>query len=156
MAARLRIVAFDLGSHFAWASNPPKINSYAWGYIHFPGVRAHRLGNLMIWMREQTWIRKLDAIVYETPFARGRDATRSLWGMAGIIEACATEFKLPVMDVAVPTIKKFAAGHGKAAKVSMIKAARKWGYTGNNEHEADALCLLKYAEAHMERAEIKL
>jgi hypothetical protein len=33
----------------------------------------------------------------------------------------------------------------------MIKAAQKFGYAGGNEHEADAVCLLHYAIANLER-----
>jgi Holliday junction resolvasome RuvABC endonuclease subunit len=91
-----------------------------------------------------------DVVVYETPFARGRDATRSMWGIAGILEACANRANIAVVDVAVPTIKKFATGHGHAAKNDMIAAAKKFGYLGFNDNEADAICLLKYAEANLE------
>ncbi len=54
-------------------------------------------------------------------------------------------------DVAVSTIKKFATGSGKGCKEDMIAAAKEFGYKGDNEHEADAVCLLKYAEANLER-----
>ena len=36
-------------------------------------------------------------------------------------------------------------------KEDMIAAAKKFGYKGKNEHEADAVCLLRYAEANFER-----
>ena len=143
----MKIIAFDLGKNFAWAHNTP----YTCGGIELQGVRAHRLCQLMEYLQDQNWLKQFDAAVYETPFARGRDPTRSLWGIAGIIEACVSQHKLPVMDVAVPTIKKFATGHGKGPKVDMIAAAQRMGYKGSNEHEADAFCLLKYAEANMER-----
>jgi Holliday junction resolvasome RuvABC endonuclease subunit len=93
----------------------------------------------------------LDAVVYETPFCRGRDATRSSWGSAGVIEAAASLAGLPVVDVAVSTIKKFATGFGNAPKTSMMVAAHSLGYRGINEHEADAWCLMRYAEKNLER-----
>ena len=143
----MKIIAFDLGKNFAWAHNAP----YTCGGIELQGVRAHRLCQLMNYLQNQNWLKKFDAAIYETPFARGRDATRSLWGIAGIIEACATQYNLPIMDAAVPTIKKFATGYGKGPKVDMIAAAQRMGYKGTDEHQADAFCLLKYAEANMER-----
>ena len=149
----MKIIAFDLGRQFAWANNlRGRCNTHN---LTLAGLeRAHRLQDLLRYLlAQQKFLAKFDVVVYETPFARGRDATRSLWGIAGIIEACATNANLPVVDVAVPTIKKFATGHGKASKVDMIAAAQRMGYKGNNEHEADAVCLLRYAEANLERGE---
>lgn len=147
----MKIIAFDLGKNFAWAHNlEKKLVAAHWV---LPGeTRAHRLGALD---RDLTNLflnlDGLDIVIYETPFARGRDATRTLWGIAGLIEACASNAGLPVVDAAVPTIKKFATGSGKASKEEMIAAAKKMGYKGKNEHEADSVCLLRYAEANLER-----
>jgi len=143
----MRIIAFDLGKNMAFAIN---LNGIQTGRITFDGIRSHRQGKLLDWLQTLPW-EKYDAVIYETPFARGRDATRSLWGIAGVIEAVASKHYKPVVDAAVPTIKKFATGHGKASKEEMIAAARKFGYRGENEHEADAVCLLCYAEANLER-----
>jgi Holliday junction resolvasome RuvABC endonuclease subunit len=145
----MNIIAFDLGRNFAWARNTDPLRV---GNFTMDGPRAHRQGRLLEYL-DALFERAvaLQAVVYETPFARGRDATRSLWGIAGIIEACATNAGLPVVDVAVPTIKKFATGNGFAPKTEMIIAAKKFGYKGNSEHEADAVCLLKYAEANLEK-----
>ena len=153
----MRIITFDLGRHFAYAHNlGPK--PVAVGFVLVGDTRAHRLGylkryldNLFMSFESQGGSPGFDIAVYETPFARGRDPTRSLWGMAGIIEACATNAGLAVTDVAVPTIKKHATGHGKASKNDMIAAAQRMGYKGADEHEADAVCLLKYAEANLEK-----
>lgn len=146
---QMRIIAFDLGRNFAWARNGQQLLV---GSFVVNGPRAHRqgemLGYLTLLFEKAT---TLQAVVYETPFARGRDATRSLWGLAGIIEACATKARLPVVDVATPTIKKFATGNGFAPKTEMMVAAKRFGYDGNNEHEADAVCLLRYAEANLEK-----
>ena len=150
--ARMKIIAFDLGRNFAWAYNGS--NVILTGNVNFGTVsRAHRQGLLLTYLK-RLFIQipyGVEAVIYETPFARGRDATRSLWGIAGIIEATATNAGLPVVDAAVPTIKKFATGHGKACKEDMIAAAHKFGYKGDNEHEADSVCLLRYAEANLER-----
>ena len=146
----IKVIAFDLGKNFAYAHNlGGKLFSK---HILLKGdSRAHRLGYLNGYLAELfKTLNALEAVIYETPFARGRDATRSLWGIAGIIEACASTANLPVVDAAVPTIKKFATGHGKGPKVDMIAAAQRFGYVGDNEHEADAVCLLKYAEANLE------
>lgn len=91
-----------------------------------------------------------DAVVYERPFARGQAATRLLWGMAGIIEALAHDYGAAVLDPTPSEIKKWAATCGGADKDAMILAANFLGYDGDNEHEADAWCLLHYAIADLE------
>lgn len=147
----MQIIAFDLGKNFAFAHNL-KGKLFTKHILLKGDSRAHRLGYLNEYLTALFKIlRGFDAVIYETPFARGRDATRSLWGIAGLIEACASNANLPVVDAAVPTIKKFATGHGRGAKTDMIDAAKKFGYQGDNEHEADAVCLLRYAEANLER-----
>jgi Holliday junction resolvasome RuvABC endonuclease subunit len=148
----MRIIACDLGKNmaFAWRQSGRIMTLH---HSLTGGIRAHRLSSLMAFLPDMFSpdFEPFGAVVYETPFARGRDATRVLWGIAGIIEACATKAGLPVVDVAVPTIKKFATGSGKGSKEEMLAAARKFGYRGANEHEADAVCLLCYAEANIER-----
>lgn len=145
----IKIVSFDLGATFAWATNME--TGLQRGHQTLPGIREERLAAFLEFLaRIRPWMRLADVVVYETPFARGRDATRSLWGMAGVLEARATEMGLPVVDVAVSTIKKHATGRGDAPKSTMIDAARRRGYGGNDEHEADAFCLLKYAEENLE------
>lgn len=152
----IRPIAFDLGKNFGFAFRlgPLAAGSLIHaGHFEFEGARAARQGELLTYLTNLLEEAKanLDIVVYETPFARGRDATRCGWGQAGIIEAVATSAGLPVLDVAVSTIKKFATADGHAPKTAMIDAARKMGYTGKNEHEADAVCLLRYAEENCER-----
>lgn len=144
------IIAFDLGKNMAWAYNNG--TKLTWGSALYPGERAARLAGIMRDLPNVIGNKKFDVLVYETPFARGRDATRSMWGIAGILEACATAGGMAVVDVAVPTIKKFATGDGHAPKDAMIVAAKRFGYKGSSEHEADAVCLLRYAEFNLERA----
>ena len=146
----MKIIAFDLGSSMAWATNMKR--QLVTGTRTFTGSRVQRLTDIQQWLFNFTW--HVDVVVYETPLTRGQAATRILWGIAALVEVAATKAQLPVLDVAVPTIKKFAAGSGAAPKTEMLAAARKFGYTGGNEHEADAVCLLQYAIANLERGTI--
>jgi len=144
----MKIVAFDLGSTMGWAANyPRKLHS---SHRTFTGTRVARLAAIQEWLQNFQW-KAADIIVYETPLVRGQGATRILWGIAALLEAAATRANLPILDVAVPTIKKFATGSGNAPKDGMLAAAQKFGYTGGDEHEADAVCLLHYAIANLER-----
>jgi crossover junction endodeoxyribonuclease RuvC len=146
----MKIIAFDIGSTWAYAHN------LAGAYAHHEVLKGTRekklcqfLESLNILFRDLTAGGFApDTVVFERPFARGQAATRMLWGMAGVIEAIATYHGLPVVDVTPSEIKMFAAGKGNATKEDMIDAAFLLGYTGDNEHEADAYCLLKYTETH--------
>ena len=144
----MKIIAFDLGSTLAWASN---LKGHAWGSITLEGVRAHRLGKLLTFLQKQTWMKKADIVLYECPFTRGLAASRSLWGTAGVLEAVSSEMGLPVVDANLREIKKFATGDGNAAKDKMIVAAKGWGYIGNDDNEADAVCILHYGAKFLER-----
>lgn len=146
----MNIVSLDLGSHMAIAHNVCEGVVISDSFLA-KGLRAHRLAQTMKWLRGRfTEIKKagkVDLVTYERPFARGMDATRSGWGIAGLIEALATEiFECAVTDTDPQTIKKFSTGNSRAEKDEMIEAAQRMGYVGYCEHEADAYCLLKYSE----------
>lgn len=149
----MRIAAFDLGAnmsvaHNLYGSDDPRVSHQL-----FKGTRVQRAGATWLWLHELfdgfTRIGGLDAVVIERPFARGMDATRSLWGIAGLIEAAANVAGYPVFDYSPGEIKKWATGSGNAEKDAMILAAFTMGYQGENEHEADAFCLLRFAETQI-------
>lgn len=143
----MRIAAFDLGSTMAVAltGQPPE-------HKYFTGERHQRARDTWAWLDAMMagWVefdKGVGLVIYERPFARGQHATRALWGLAGILEAVSLYYGHPILDATPADIKKFAAGKGDADKDDMQAAAFLLGYTGDNEHEADAFCLLKYAEA---------
>lgn len=143
----MKIAAFDLGSSIACAHNingEPVVASRT-----YKGTRIARAAS-SLWLfqdlrRQFEEAGGVDAVVYERPFARGMDATRALWGLAGLLEAVFGDY-CAVLDVTPAEIKKHAAGDAKADKEAMQLAAYLTGYFGDNEHEADAWCLLRMAE----------
>lgn len=149
----MRIVAFDLGSNMAVAHNLYDDGERV-AHAEFKGKRVQRAAQTWLWLHEVfegvAAAGGCDVVVYERPFVRGQDATRSLWGIAGLIEARAGVDGYPVVDYTPSQIKEWAAGHGNANKDAMIMAAYIRGYSGENEHEADAWCLMRYAEANYE------
>jgi Holliday junction resolvasome RuvABC endonuclease subunit len=158
----MKIAAFDLGSTYAVAWNWCGQLGYAVYSCDLnpnrakPKLRRERpevlCGFSMSLTRE--FIRSADVIVYERPFARGQAATRLLWGMAGILEMLAAREGTAILDWTPAEIKKWATGRSGASKGDMIAAAQCLGYTGDNEHEADAWCLLKMAEATLTKETI--
>lgn len=171
----MKIIALDLGSHMALAHNGFDDVVICEAKL-VEGIRAHRAGKILVWLEarfcEILLYCPIQAVVYERPFARGFDATRSGWGLAGIIEALASKYNLAVLDATPQQIKSFAIGKPKrkvhfatvagkktrvkatsaerkaaaeTEKLAMITAAKAHGYVGNNEHEADAYWTLQYA-----------
>lgn len=145
----MKIVAFDLGSNLAYATNC----SGSWVGAHgCLGDRRERAWAAMKWFEDVIEHLKgggLECVIYECPFARSLATTRSLWGLAGILEAVARKYEFEALDIQPTKLKAWATGSGRASKADMIAAAQQMGYTGANEHEADAFCLLKWAEANL-------
>lgn len=144
-----RVVAFDLGSNMAVAHNLYDDGERV-DRLETKGHRLVRAGATWLWLNEVFEGIKAaggcDVIAYERPFVRGQDATRSLWGIAGMIEGRAGVDGYRVVDYGPSEIKLWAAGHGGADKNAMTAAAQMWGYPGTNEHEADAWCLMRMVE----------
>lgn len=150
------IAAFDLGTTWAYASNfwdhPEPVHHGVLGGKD--AKRPEKLAHFTLAL-QAILVRDHDVLVYERPFARGQAATRLLWGMAGILEAAAHTYETAVLDITPSEIKKWSTGSGKADKDAMIVAAKRLGYDGDNEHEADAYCLLKFSEATLTKGNCK-
>lgn len=145
----MKIAAFDLGTSIAVAHNAFGTHDIRVNHFTAKGNRVERAVQTLAWLQE---VRRgfdamggLDAVVYERPFARGQNATRSLWGLAGLVEAVFGDLSA-LLDWTPAEIKKFTAGDAKADKDTMILFAAMDGYAGDNEHEADAWCMLRMAE----------
>lgn len=146
----MKIAALDIGSHTALAHNILGMGNERVTHVDAAGDRPARAAVILGWLSEA--FRQIhehggvDVVVYERPFARGQHATRSLWGVAGLIEATAAAYNYPVIDYTPKEIKKHATGNASADKDAMILAAACTGYMGDNEHEADAWCVMRFAE----------
>jgi Holliday junction resolvasome RuvABC endonuclease subunit len=144
----MRIIAFDLGQNMAaaWLDECGQICvTSKW----FEGTRVERAGPTAVWLQELVFEKGFTTVIYERPFARGFHATRCLWGLAGLVEACASASLVACLDVTPSTIKEWATGKGTADKSAMIARARELGYNGTNEHEADAYLLCRYGLANI-------
>lgn len=146
----MKIIHFDIGANMAFAHNGMGDDAIIVDSKTFTGNRQERAAATLRWLLKRFKEMKaagieFDAVHYERPFARGQAATRSLWGVAGILEAAAVVQGWATLDSTPVEIKVHATGNSKASKEDMIAAARKAGYRGSNEHEADAYLGLKYA-----------
>ncbi len=148
----MKILALDLGATTGWAVvEDGKVVEY--GEQEFGGDRAHRLRGFRMWLMGVVLCSDPDTVIFERPFCRGLHATRSLWGMAGIVEEAVVDCAA-CLDIVPSTIKKWATGSGRASKEQMTEYA--WllmGMKGDDkmgEHEADAIALGMYAAATIE------
>lgn len=145
----MKIIHFDIGSNMAFAHNGCD-GVLVTEHRVFKGPRQHRAADTLKWLMRRFKEMKaagieFDAVTYERPFARGKDATRSLWGIAGVLEAAATVNGWAIVDAENTQIKKFATGISNPGKEGLLEAAIRFGYEGDNEHEADAVCGLMFA-----------
>lgn len=172
----MNIIHFDIGSHMALAHNGCE------GVVvveHFTatGPRQERAAQTLRWLaRRAKEMReagiKFNLCHYDRPFTRGYDASRCLWGIAGIVEAVFGGDTV-LLDSTPQSVKSFALekigrvpsrsktkmkkrdreAAAQQEKLWMIEAAQAMGYEGDNEHEADAYCGLKYAEYYAAHGE---
>ena len=144
----MRILALDLGQNTGWAivQGGDVVSS---GSVRFVGDRQTRAARFLVWLQnfeEQA----CDVWIYERPFVRGRDATRCLWGLAGIVEAVGPNCGAAVLDAELKTVKKFMTGSGAAEKAGMIDAvAQVIGAAPATDHEADAIAIGLYASENV-------
>lgn len=149
----MKLVAIDLGKYMGlyngetpctiFLGDPPK--KFGAPY------RPYRFGKWVLELNEYLLREQPDVIVYERPIARGLDATRSLWGYAGIVEAYAVIHEAVPLDVQNNTVRKWATGHGakQGSKTPMIDAAERLSGLKLDEHSADAVCIWHYTNEKM-------
>lgn len=145
----MKIIHFDIGSNMAFAHNGMGDDAIIVDSKTFTGNRQERAAATLRWLLKRFKEMKaagieFDVVHYERPFARGQAATRSLWGVAGVLEAASVINGWATLDSTPMEIKKFT-GNARASKEDMIRHAKLLGYLGSNEHEADAYVGLQYA-----------
>lgn len=144
------VLGMDLGSAGAAvlldSDFPAEAQTWTWAYT---GDRVQRAVALRGTLETIICTATPDAVIYERPFCRGLAATRSLWGMAGVVESVLGSVA-PIVDALPSEIKKFATGKGGAKKDEMLDAAAELGYIALTEHAADAYLAAYYGINHIE------
>lgn len=162
-----KILAFDLATRTGFATVAVRgfcpdgiIDS---GYSDFALKRGESPG--MRYVKFITWLDfmficdnkvEYDLIIYEQAHHRGGPATEIAYGFVTHLQAWCAKYKVEHTNCHTATLKKFATGNGRASKEDMIKRANELviekGFDVNHNHEikddneADAICLLAYAE----------
>lgn len=150
------ILALDLATKTGWAyrDRSGKIISGMWDftakksdwvdrrYFDFYYELSNHVpdGNLTIW--------------YEEPTPQGTNNAKVLYGLLAVVKVICYEYDITLhvdsknRGVAPKTLKKWATGNGNASKSDMIIAAQSQDRVCaiNDDNEADAVCLLAYAE----------
>jgi Holliday junction resolvasome RuvABC endonuclease subunit len=144
------ILALDLGTTTGWAlrtSNDVILS----GVRHFRPNRFE--GGGMRYLRFTGWLDdvlrhagKLDTVVFEEVRAHaGTDAAHVFGGFLGTLTAWCENHDTPYEGVPVATIKRHVTAKGNASKEAVIAAVRALGHNPEDDNEADAIALLRWA-----------
>ena len=143
----IKILSLDVASVTGWA-----MSRLEYGTWDFKTRKDESLGMKLIRLRskldEFKKLTDFGLIVYERPAGRFKNAIIHEAKLLGLIEEWCETNKIEYRAYSATEIKMFATGKGSAGKPAMIKAAKdKYGYTGLDDNEADALHMLELAQS---------
>lgn len=147
------IMALDLGGVTGWAIARPGA-APRHGSFRIPGEQGDaayfdRFGN---WLADMITVNAPRLLVYEAPIITGshthfKTAFR-LIGLAVITLMISHRREVPRVEPANnATVKKHVLGNGRADKIQMIEEMRRRGWDPRDEHAADAIGVMLWAEA---------
>lgn len=147
----MNVLALDLGTTTGWAIGARLDGFHTSGTVSFRPQRFE--GGGMRYVRFRRWLDDMGHVhgVYFEEVRRhaGVDAAHAYGGFLAHLSAWCEERGIPYQGVPVGTIKKAATGKGNADKAAMIGAAKALGYNVEDDNQADAIHLLRYALAHL-------
>lgn len=139
----VKILALDVGATTGWAYGCPGAPTL-YGVEVFEGTRTERLGSFLAWLTLQLGMetyRNLGLVVCRRPAASD---------MTGVVEAMCQEYGVGTVAADAQIVKSFVA-KGHTATGAVIAAIRRRGYKPECQHDANALAVLTYARATIER-----
>jgi len=151
----VKILALDIATKTGWAYRVNgKVIS---GVEDFSLKRGDSPGMRYIYFNK--WLSNFATqedllIVYERPNQRGGSATAVLLGLISHMEGFCAQRGFEHAAVEIQVLKKHATGNGDAKKEAMIDAANELlraqgSDPTESDDEADAICLLNYAEKEL-------
>ena len=140
----LNILALDQGILTGWAFTHSNRTCYGSKRFCRPkGCDGSIYHDFERWLGHKVRAVAPELIVFETPIFRGKHSV-FLCGFASLIKLVAFRHDIPVLEVNISTVKKFASGKGNAKKEEMILAIKKRGYAPADDHQADSIALLLF------------
>lgn len=135
---KINVLAIDQASNCGWATK------HAHGVWDFNTRKDESSGMKMLRFRsklkEVCELEQINLIVYERVAGQHANSIIHAAKMVAMIETFCEENNINYKAVSAGEVKRFATGKGNAGKPQMIASAKlKYGYTGNNDNEADAL-----------------
>ncbi len=157
METHINILAIDQASNCGWCSK----NAY--GVWDFNTRKDESSGMKMLRFRaklkEVCDLECINLIVYERVAGQHANSIIHAAKMVAMIETYCEENNINYKAVSAGEVKRFATGKGNANKEKMIEAARlKYGYTGSNDNEADAIHIYHHtiADLNLQRTNLIL
>ncbi|MDF3076155.1 MAG: crossover junction endodeoxyribonuclease RuvC [Sphingobacteriaceae bacterium] len=144
----MKILSIDQASNCGWCTQ----NAY--GCWDFTTRKDESSGMKMLRFRaklaEVCKLEDISVIVYERVAGFHKNSIIHASKMVAIIETFCEEQGINYRAYSAAEIKKYATGKGNANKDKMIEAAGlKYGYTGSNDNEADAIHLYHLAKSDL-------
>ena len=139
----MKILSLDIASTTGWA-----MDTQIYGTWDFKTKKDESMGMKLIRfkskLKEVHSLDPLDIIIYERPAGKHANSIIHQAKLIAILEQFCEENNIEYRAFSASEIKKFATGKGNANKQAMIDTAKsKYGYTGNDDNEADAIHMWK-------------
>jgi Holliday junction resolvasome RuvABC endonuclease subunit len=135
----MNVLSLDIASTTGWA-----MDTQVYGTWDFKTKKDESMGMKLIRFRskleEVHKLEPLDIIIYERPAGQHANSIIHQAKLIAILETFCEAKGIEYRAYSASEIKKFATGKGNANKQAMIDAAKtKYGYTGSDDNEADAI-----------------
>lgn len=142
----MRFLCLDLATKTGWALGSPGQRPTLG--VHDMARAGDHVGRFLnchkSWMTAALESGTITHVFFELPvLARVSNikTLTKLYGLSGVTQMLAREYRLPVQGYQSTTIKKVMTGSGRADKDQMVAAARARGFNPQDDNAADALGL---------------
>lgn len=164
VGAMMRILALDLATATGWACGSLEPLPIIHGVLKLPKT-GEDIGRFLYAFRE--WLGHAieetapTEIIFESPILRGENgiaALRKLYSLAGVTEMIALDYKIPVSEANLTSIRQFFIGTARAPKeiigkekrrqwlkAKTVAEGRRRGFRVVDDNDGDALALLAFA-----------
>lgn len=142
----MKILSLDVATHTGWCT---ETTSGVWDLSpKRDQSMSMRLVKMKAFLREIVAMEGIEMVVFERSQGAHQNAVIVQSELHGVLKLFCEENNLPYKAYSPGEIKKFATGKGSANKQAMVEAAqKKYGYTGKDDNEADAIHIYHLANS---------